>query len=274
MPSAADITDERPTEITLPEIVLGPIRYPIGEAYQLLRSSCKKEVLNIQDIRVSPKVSEKCYTLDGNEKIIVTCRRKLNRPEGVNGVLRCKDNDSYEWISHEILDVALEKVRADGLGKLSKEAVKSWEGSFTFRAEKLDANGLSIDGGEGLRPPQLGALFAIGAHWSLYKNPATVVMPTGTGKTETMLATLAAYQCSPILVATPSKALRDQTARKFKNFGLLRKLKVLNIEVDNPVVGIVKRRPKSTDDLKIFEDCNAIVGVMPSLSGGTAAQLG
>ena len=42
----------------------------------------------------------------------------------------------------------------------------------------------------GLRSAQLGALCSIKAHWTTSKYPATIVMPTGTGKTETMMATI------------------------------------------------------------------------------------
>ena len=59
----------------------------------------------------------------------------------------------------------------------------------------------------------------------LYKQPATIVIPTGTGKTETMLSALAAYAREPMLVVVPSDALRSQTARKFLTFGLLRWLR-------------------------------------------------
>ncbi len=122
----------------------------------------------------------------------------------------------------------------------------------------------------GLRPPQLGALFAVGSHWSVSTQPATVIMPTGTGKTETMLAVLAAHKINRLLVAVPSKALRDQTAEKFKHFGLLKALKVLKDEAQFPVVGIATSRPKSADDLQFFRDCNVVIGTVPSLADGTA----
>lgn len=260
------------SEILLPPIILGPIKYPAGEAYQFLRDSETRSILRVDSVKISPRISEDCYLLDGEEKILVT-HRKIDRPEDIDGILRKSDSGSYEWLSHRILDEAMSTVRSKGLKSVSINAAKSWTNSFSFRAEKLNSEGLSFSGGEGLRPPQLGALFSIGAHWSLHSKPATIVMPTGTGKTETMLATLAAYDCYPIIVATPTKALRDQTARKFLTFGLLRQLKVLGSHVKNPVVGIVKHRPKSIDDLKMFEDCNVTVGVMSSLAGGTASQL-
>lgn len=72
------------------------------------------------------------------------------------------------------------------------EAVRaSWAGSFAFRQEQRD-NGEVVS--RGLRSPQLGALYAALAHWTVTSEPGTVVMPTGTGKTETMLALLAHQQ--------------------------------------------------------------------------------
>ena len=98
-------------------------------------------------------------------------------------------------------------------------------------------------------------------------------MPTGTGKTETMLSVVAAHQLGNVLVAVPGKALRSQTARKFLSFGLLRDLNVLDPAVTNPVVGTVLRRPKSSADLQMFKDCNVIIGIPASLVAGTAKPL-
>ena len=73
----------------------------------------------------------------------------------------------------------------------------------------------------GLRPPQLGALHAILANRSTENTDAsTVVMPTGTGKTATMLT---AYCHSPMatLVMVPSDTLRTQIASSFATLGKL-----------------------------------------------------
>lgn len=37
----------------------------------------------------------------------------------------------------------------------------------------------------GFRSAQLGAIFAIKSYWTVSNESATIVMPTGTGKTET-----------------------------------------------------------------------------------------
>ncbi|WP_237648500.1 hypothetical protein, partial [Streptococcus agalactiae] len=64
--------------------------------------------------------------------------------------------------------------------KITKsEIVKSWGKAYS---EKV-ANG-SL--GNGLRPPQYGALSAIRSHWVVSNEPATIVLPTGTGKSETI----------------------------------------------------------------------------------------
>lgn len=60
------------------------------------------------------------------------------------------------------------------------QIVRSWEGHFRFNKER--------NGKPGLRSPQIGALHALMAHSEESEDSAIVVMPTGTGKTETMLA--------------------------------------------------------------------------------------
>lgn len=68
----------------------------------------------------------------------------------------------------------------------------------------------------GLRRPQIGALHAALAHATRSTEPATIVMPTGTGKTETMLALNARQQFDRLLVVVPTDALREQIAGKFE----------------------------------------------------------
>ena len=74
----------------------------------------------------------------------------------------------------------------------------------------------------GLRPPQIGAVHAVHAHWSVAETPATMVMPTGTGKTETMLSILVSACCPRVLVIVPTDALRTQIAEKFLTLGVLK----------------------------------------------------
>lgn len=257
------------TKIVLPELIFLKT-YAVGYAHQLLRFGGEMEITATEKIQVGPRSTEECWVLESGERVVVTKKSNLNRPEGVDGVLRVLNGGKYKWLSHRLLDDAQQQVAKHGFKVRSEALAHSWPKLFRYKAQAFDDNGKPIPESPGLRPPQLGALFAIGSHWSLYRHPATVVMPTGTGKTETMLSVLAALPQGAMLVAVPSKALRKQTARKFVTFGLLRTLGLLPDEIENPVVGILARQPKTNDDLTIFDECNVVVAVIPSLSGGNA----
>lgn len=254
--------------LQVPSLEFGPVRYSIGYVQCTVRPAETLVITGEGRVEITKQRSEILYALSNGELILLTRQKgkKLELPEGVHGALRLLDDGRHEWIRHRVLDEVKSSIIADGLHSTAKRIASAWHGRFHFRAEWNDGQ----DSSQGLRPPQLGALHAIGAHWSLSHQPATVVMPTGTGKTETMLSTLAAFNCGPLLVVVPADALREQTARKFFTFGLLRKLGVLDKEVSNPLVGIVTKRPKSTADLAIFADCNVVIATMAAVGDGKA----
>lgn len=68
---------------------------------------------------------------------------------------------------------------------------------------------------KGLRQAKLGAVFAIRAHWIVSKKAATVVMPTGTGKTETMITTIVAEQCKKYLYGA-IRSIKSTDSRKLR----------------------------------------------------------
>lgn len=95
----------------------------------------------------------------------------------------------------------------------------------------------------GLRSPQLGAVHAVLGYWTTNRAaPATVVMPTATGKTETMIALLVAARLLRLLVLVPSDALRAQIATKFETLGVLQELGIISRHALRPVVGRVQHR--------------------------------
>jgi len=51
-----------------------------------------------------------------------------------------------------------------------------------------------------LREPQAGADHAVQSHWSVTNEKETIVMPTGIGKTETMISVMVSVPCRKILV--------------------------------------------------------------------------
>nr|WP_092067925.1 DEAD/DEAH box helicase family protein [Dendrosporobacter quercicolus]NSL46846.1 DEAD/DEAH box helicase family protein [Dendrosporobacter quercicolus DSM 1736]SDL66359.1 Type III restriction enzyme, res subunit [Dendrosporobacter quercicolus] len=93
-----------------------------------------------------------------------------------------------------------------------EQIVDSWRNVFSFNAQG--------DNSPGLRSAQLGAIFSIKSHWIVSNEPATIVMPTGTGKTETMIATVVSEMIHRTLIIVPSNLLRKQTAEKFLTFGI------------------------------------------------------
>lgn len=136
-------------------------------------------------------------------------------------------------------------------------ARESWSNGFRYVGD--DEAG---EGRIGLRRPQMGALHAIHAHWSTSKDVATVVMPTGTGKTETMLATLVSARCTRVLVLVPTDALRTQIAKKFFSMGILKdpRATLLQPGVVRPVVGVLVRKPTTPEEVdELFRQCNVIV---------------
>ena len=89
----------------------------------------------------------------------------------------------------------------------------------------------------GLRKPQLAALYATLGH--LVVDPtatATVVMPTGTGKTDTMLALLIAARMNRTLILVPSDALRTQLVNKCAELKTLRNVGAVSDTALNPIV--------------------------------------
>ncbi|OBQ64322.1 type III restriction endonuclease subunit R [Mesorhizobium loti] len=261
-----------PPRLDVPQIELGPVRMTLGVVSAVLRPPSTMKFEKVGEVKISPRVSESLYQLESGERVIITDRPKLTRPGGVDGVLY-RSPTGLRWHSHQIIEAFEARATIEGWPAVLKARADSWDGQFNFRREIPDAAGNVAPNKRGLRPPQLGALHAIGAHWSLYKQPATIVMPTGTGKTETMLSVLAAYAREPMLVVVPSDALRAQTARKFMTFGLLRWLQVLRPDTINPVVGVVTKVPKSPADLEMFERCNVVVATMSSLADVAAEYL-
>jgi superfamily II DNA or RNA helicase len=85
-------------------------------------------------------------------------------------------------------------------------------------------------------------------------------MPTGTGKTETMLAVYAHQRIERLLVLVPSDALRDQLARKFESFGVLQTFGIVSPHALRPIVGQLKHGFSSQEAAALFAlGCNVVV---------------
>jgi superfamily II DNA or RNA helicase len=88
-------------------------------------------------------------------------------------------------------------------------------------------------------------------------------MPTGTGKTETMLALNANQRFERLLVVVPTDALREQIASKFETFGVLKQQKCLDETAAFPLVMRLSHIPTSQAEVdEIFDSANVIVTTM------------
>ncbi len=144
-----------------------------------------------------------------------------------------------------------------------EKVLDSWDGKFSFKQENKEKDI------KGLRPPQLGALHAIAAHFAVETScePATVVLPTGTGKTEVMLASLAYNQLNKLLVVVPTDALRTQISNKFISMGLLPQIGIIPKESARPFVTIIKKGIKNKkDSIEILRKSNVIIATPNILS--------
>lgn len=165
------------------------------------------------------------------------------------------DNLEYhEWIKHPLIDDTLSP----------EEIVESWRGKFTFIQEDKDARLV------GLRQPQAEAIHAWLSSVNSRKDRATIVMPTGTGKTETMLGIIVAGQCRKLLVTVPSDALRDQISEKFITLGKLHEFGVVTEDCNRPYVAVVDN---GIEDIRgwqeILSHSNVIVTTMALLAKTT-----
>lgn len=125
-----------------------------------------------------------------------------------------------------------------------------------------------------LRRPQIAALHSIvGYQSSGLDEPAIVVMPTGTGKTETMLAWMVATRPAKLLVIVPSTTLRDQIAAKFESLGILQREGIVSPTAQRPCVGRVEHGFTDADEAALFvQRCNVVVATPNALHAGDPAS--
>jgi superfamily II DNA or RNA helicase len=135
------------------------------------------------------------------------------------------------------------------------------EGCFQLRTEN------QTKGTPGLRVPQAGAVHAVLAHWSTKATePATIVLPTGAGKTETMLSLIVSERLDCILILVPSERLRVQIAEVMETYGVLPEVGVLERPKRGLVVGRIDHAFKDARQARIFaRGCNVMIATPDAL---------
>lgn len=217
----------------------------------------KKLVYEKKKVQVIPEKVEFGYTIDLglSEKVLVT--NKKTYPASYKYVLRCVGDD-IKSLKISKWDKFLYNIET------IEDIKKTWNNNVRIKQE-IVKDGKVIE--TGLRNPQIGAIYSALSNWTVEQNNKSniIVMPTGTGKTETMLMLVLLARCNRILVVVPSVALKEQIANKFINLGILRQLGILNEEVKTPIVGILN----NIDDIKNVEEVVAKSNVVV-----TTMQLG
>ena len=166
------------------------------------------------------------------------------------------DLTTARWLKHPDIELL------NGLKAYVQNATatrESWKNAFHPKKEDIPRSVF------GLRPPQLGAIYAVQAHWTVNQDVGTIVLPTGVGKTETMLSLLVAEQSERLLVVVPTDALRTQIVDKFLTLGLLKTLEfgVIDQTARYPVVGVLNERPTKLSEVSSFlQKCNVVVTTM------------
>ncbi|UVO30396.1 DEAD/DEAH box helicase [Bradyrhizobium arachidis] len=152
-------------------------------------------------------------------------------------------------------DILFDRVNTPG------KLLDTWAHQFSFRLEG--------DNDEpGLRLPQIGALHAIAAHFAVGEKfePATVVLPTGTGKTETMLAAQVYLRPERTLVLVSGVPLRDQIEDKFLSLGYLPRTLAIPPELAGPRVVVISGGIRSAAEAgALLEQANVFIALPNSL---------
>jgi superfamily II DNA or RNA helicase len=223
---------------------------------------CKNKVVQLItpsiDLPINIIASDRStVTIDANGIKYCLTDNKDIFPDNIDYVLLTNQRPTAERLQNQNISI-IKWLKHLLLREYSvEEVISSWENDFCYKEENPNCDI------QGLRTPQIGALHSILGHLKLPLDTATVVLPTGTGKTETMLATLVANPCKRLLVAVPSNSLRNQIFAKFETFGLLKKFEVIGGKSLYPIVGIIKEKFESKEALQqFFEKCNVVVTTM------------
>lgn len=242
------------------------IKLPILERYYYQETGCKNFVKQLLapsiEINVDSVTTHKGYSiiLSGEDKYCLV-KEEEYAPNEYDYILKVDKKATAENVSSG--DIKLLKWIKHPLSLMhsAEEVIQSWDRNFNFIEENLE------QGIKGLREPQIAALYAILSHFKVSNNMGIVVMPTGTGKTETMLSTLIANKCRKVLITVPSDALRTQIFNKFYSLGLLKKFGIVNDSTLNPKVGILQEGFSTIEEFNEFsQNCNITVTTMNLLA--------
>jgi len=151
------------------------------------------------------------------------------------------------------------------------DVVRTWIGQPHLVVEEVDEQGAILR--PGLRPPQVGSIHALAAHWSVKNVPAAIVLPTGTGKTDVMIAAAMLANSRRTLVLVPSDALRRQISGHFGRLGVLRAVGAITGEAKHPVVARLTKAPRGAEGQLSVMAANVVVSTTQMIQAVDAEDL-
>src|SRR5439155_10441039 len=119
-------------------------------------------------------VAGRLYSRPSGQRVLIV-DKKVIPPDFVDEVLELRSDKPNRWLK----PIPISDITQIPSGELfpADSAIESWKEQFFYIEEHTVAQTTV----PGLRPPQIGALYASLAHWKVTQDPANVVMPTGTG---------------------------------------------------------------------------------------------
>jgi superfamily II DNA or RNA helicase len=145
--------------------------------------------------------------------------------------------------------------------------------SQSYFARASDSTAFKSGGilGKGLYKCQEGAICAIVAHFSTTDEAAIISMPTGSGKTELMIAICFVLKPRRVLVLEPAQHLREQTKERFSELKIFRDKGIVPESMEGPTALEVKTLRSSPDRWEELWPCDVVVAtpqtVSPAIEG-------
>jgi hypothetical protein len=150
------------------------------------------------------------------KKVLISKTKRSESPPGFDDVL-VLSGDSLSWARQ----IEFAKIKWNDIFGRRQTVTQGLRDKFRLIEEEQNPG--HIIKKPGLRSPQIGAIHSALGHLRMSTEVSTIVMPTGTGKTDCMVGLMALLEPECLLIVVPTDALREQLAEKFLTFGVLPK---------------------------------------------------
>ncbi|GAA3657423.1 DEAD/DEAH box helicase [Flavivirga jejuensis] len=128
---------------------------------------------------------------------------------------------------------------------------------------------IAKEGIRGLRNAQIGAIHAIGSHFTIRKEtPAIIIMPTGSGKTAVLVLAAFLLQAKRVLVLSSSVLVRGQIFKEFNDLETLKYCNVFHNDLNTPKVKEIKSPITNIQEWEELNDYDVVIGIPKSINEG------